>query len=322
MKSSQNLSRRSLLGIAGASTAGLIGGNFAIARDTPRAARALRIAHLTDIHLQPERAAAEGLAQCLKHVQSSGQKPDLLITGGDLIMDGYDADEARTALQWELFTKTMKDHCSLRVEHTLGNHDIWGWNKERSKTSGAEARWGKQWACEVLGLKERFRSYDVGNWHIVHLDSVFPHPTQPFGYLGKLDEHQLDWLKNDLASVGSGKHTLVVSHIPILSITPFVGEADDAFWIKTPGSEMHCDSLAVRTLLESAGNVKACISGHMHRIDAMEFRGIKYFCNGAVCGSWWKGPEYEAAEGYALLDLFEDGNVDCQYVHYGWKARE
>jgi 3',5'-cyclic-AMP phosphodiesterase len=281
----------------------------------------VRLAHLTDIHLQPELSAAEGLADCLRHVQSLQDKPDLIVTGGDLIMDGYDADEARTRLQWELFSKTMKDGCSLRVEHTLGNHDIWGWQKERSKTTGSEPLWGKQWACEVLGLEQRYRSYDIGAWHIVHLDSVFPHPTYQYGYLGKLDEEQLAWLKNDLAAVKPGSHTLIVSHIPILSITPFTEEADNGYWIKTPGSNMHCDSLAVRTVLESAGNVKACISGHMHRLDQLEFRGIKYYCNGAVCGSWWKGPEHEAVEGYALLDLFDDGQVACSYVPYGWKAR-
>jgi 3',5'-cyclic AMP phosphodiesterase CpdA len=324
MEPGTRLSRRSLLATGGVAAAGLVGlGENAAGAQTPqRSQRAVRLAHLTDIHLQPERAAAEGLAQCLAHVQSLADKPDLIVTGGDLIMDGYDAEEARTKLQWELFTQTMRDHCSLRVEHTLGNHDIWGWQKERSKTSGSEPRWGKEWACEVLTMRRRYHSYDVSNWHLVHLDSTFAHPTYQYGYLGKLDDEQIDWLKSDLAAVKPGMHTLIVSHIPILSITPFVGEADDGFWIKSPGSEMHCDSQAVRTILESAGNVRACISGHMHRIDELTFRGIRYFCNGAVCGSWWKGPEHEAREGYALLDLFEDGSVECAYTPFDWKARE
>lgn len=318
-------SRRSILKLAPSLAAGLLPlstGSVALAQTTPRAKRSLRIAHLTDIHLQPERAAADGLAQCLANVQALTDKPDLIVTGGDLIMDGYDADEARTKLLWELFTKTMKDHCSLRVEHTLGNHDIWGWQKERSKTSGSEARWGKNWACEVLGMKQRYHSYDLAGWHIVHLDSTFPHPSYQYGYLGKLDDAQLDWLKADLAAVKPGTHTLVVSHIPILSVTPFVNDADEGFWIKSPGSEMHCDSPVVRKILEDSKSVRACLSGHMHRLDRVDFRGITYFCNGAVCGSWWKGPEFEAVEGYSIVDLYEDGSVDCAYTPYGWKARE
>lgn len=46
----------------------------------------LRIAHMTDVHIQPERGAEEGLLQALEHMQSQGQPPELLLTGGDAVM--------------------------------------------------------------------------------------------------------------------------------------------------------------------------------------------------------------------------------------------
>ena len=103
-----------------------------------RRPRAVRPAHLTDTHIQPECAAVDGFAQCLKHVQNLLDKPQLIVTGGDSIMDGFAADDGRTALRWELFTRVLKDNAGQRTEHTLGNHDIWGWRKSKSGTTGAE----------------------------------------------------------------------------------------------------------------------------------------------------------------------------------------
>jgi len=326
-----NFSRRGLLK---ASAAGAVLGLVASAQASlgkpaaaapvvgAKRARSVRLAHLTDTHIQPEHGAIDGFAQCLRHVQNLADKPQLIVTGGDLIMDGFAADDARTALQWELFTKALKDNSGLRVEHTLGNHDIWGWNKSKSSTTGQERGWGKARALEVLGIARRYHSYDIGGWHIVHLDSVHTDPKDANGYIGKIDDEQMDWLKGDLAAVKPGMHTLVVSHIPILTTTVLLDtpEKDGAF--RVSGGDMHTDSAVLRGLFEKSGHVRACISGHMHRIDRVDFRGIQYRCNGAVSGSWWRGPNAEAFEGYTLVDLFDNGTIECEYVGYGWKARE
>ena len=52
--------------------------------------RVLRIAHLTDIHVQPELHAGEGMAACLRHAQEH-YKPDLVINTGDAIFDSMAA---------------------------------------------------------------------------------------------------------------------------------------------------------------------------------------------------------------------------------------
>lgn len=306
---------------------GMFGLGTRVRADTPLVSasgrkRSFRLAHLTDIHVQPERGAGEGLAQCLDHIAALSDKPDFIATGGDMVMDSFGADDARTKLQWELFTKTLRDHNGLRVEHTLGNHDIWGWHKKPSKTTGEEKLWGKQRALETLGLAKTYHSHDHKGWHIVHLDSVQHDPNDANGYIGRIDEEQLDWLKADLAAVKPGTHTLVISHIPILTVTVMLGEPDKKDNnFRFSGGVMHTDSQALRELFEKSGTVRACISGHIHRLDRIEFRGIRYCCNGAVSGSWWKGPNAEAFEGYTLVDLFDNGDVECHYTGYDWKAR-
>lgn len=99
---------------------------FADTTALPARRRALRLAHLTDVHVQPEKRAAEGLAACLHHVQQLADQPQLILTGGDHVMDSFGSDDARTSLQWNIWHDAVKKECSLPVHSCIGNHDIWG----------------------------------------------------------------------------------------------------------------------------------------------------------------------------------------------------
>jgi len=283
--------------------------------------RALRLAHMTDIHIQPELRAADGFAAALRHMQSLSDKPELVITGGDMVMDTLACDDARAKLQGELFTKTYKNECSLPIQHTLGNHDIWGWQKSRSKMTGAEPSYGKRRAMDVLGMAKSYHSFDRAGWRIICLDSVQPDPNDADGYIGRLDDEQFAWLESDLKATPATTPVLIVSHIPILSITVILNDADPKTNLReVNGGVLHVDSAKIRSLFSRHPNVKLAVSGHIHRLDRVDFQGVTYVCNGAISGSWWKGPNAEASEGYAVIDLFDDGTFANQYVPYGWKA--
>ncbi len=282
--------------------------------------RLIRVAHITDMHIQPERKAFEGVAQCLHHLQGLADKPELVLTGGDLIMDSFEHDAARTKTLWDLWGKTLKDHCSLPVEHCIGNHDIWGWNKKKSGTTGEEAKWGKRWAMDMMGLDKPYRSFDRNGWRFVVLDSVFPNGD---GYIGKLDDDQHAWLEALLNETPATTPVLVLSHIPILTITS-ITNPKDAVVKKHEGSisEMMSDMPRLVKLFDKHRNVKACLSGHIHEVDKVEFQGVTYLCDGAVCGAWWKGKHKDCTEGYALVDLYDDGTVERTYETYGWVPKE
>src|SRR5262245_619880 len=93
----------------------------------PESKRVFRIAHLTDIHVQPEKDAPRGMARALQHAQNLADKPDIIFNGGDSIMDALGADKARTKTQWQVWQSVLRNECSLPVEHCIGNHDVWGW---------------------------------------------------------------------------------------------------------------------------------------------------------------------------------------------------
>jgi 3',5'-cyclic AMP phosphodiesterase CpdA len=254
-----------------------------------------------------------------------GDEPvDLIITGGDTIMDCMEAGRDRTQTQWDLWKKVKADACSLEMRSVVGNHDVWGWTKSKAKTTGAEPLYGKAWACEQFGRALPYESFDRGGWHVVLLDSVFPHGE---GYIGTLDDAQWDWLEKDLAAVPATTPVLIVSHIPILSVHPLATAAagppgkDGKPSFALSGGLVHVDHPKFQALFARHPNVKACLSGHLHIVERIDFGGVTYLCNGAVSASWWKGKHRGTDFGYAVVDLHDDGTLECRYVPYGWTAR-
>ena len=116
---------------------------------------------------------------------------------------------------------------------------------------------------------------------------------------------------------------LVFGHIPILSAAAFFkSQAEESGDWEIPARVMAIDARKLKGLFHKHKNVKVCLSGHLHLVDRVDYLGVSYLCNGAVSGSWWKGPNQEFEPGYAVLDLYDDGTFDNRYVTYGWKFRD
>jgi len=309
-----------LMGLAGATLLTPAWARAAGSRLTSTSKRSVRLAQISDIHLQPELGATKGFAQCLHHLQAQADAPQLILNTGDSIMDAMAEGEARTKVQWGLWQKLLRDECSLKIEPALGNHDYWGIDRKKSGTSGEEPHWGKRWALDELGLEKSYRSFDRFGWHFIVLDSIDPYKDS---YKAQLGEEQMAWLKNDLTKTPKRTPILVMSHIPIISagaILNGVKETSDRN-LEVSGGLMHLDSAEIHKAFREHGNVKLCLSGHLHILDRLEYDGITYLTSGAVCSSWWKGIRLDRFDyGYALVDLFDDGSFQHQYVPYGWKT--
>ncbi|HMK25101.1 MAG TPA: metallophosphoesterase [Chitinophagaceae bacterium] len=284
--------------------------------------RPIRFAHLTDIHVKPGLIPEKGMAKAFQHAQQLDSKVDFIINGGDSIMDALEADKQKTQIQWDLYRSILKKENGLPLYHVIGNHDIWGWFAKTNLPTGQAGKpdndrlYGKVWAMEMLELKNRFYSFDKGNWHFIVLDSTQLNPAG--GYIGKLDPEQFDWLQQELQQTAPDKFICIVSHIPILSICSGLffdkTEANGDLMIKR--NLMHTDFLALKKIFLKYPNIKVCISGHIHLQDELEYLGIKYFCNGAVSGDWWHGPYQEFAPAYAVMELFADGTVKRTMMKY------
>ena len=170
---------------------------------------------------------------------------------------------------------------------------------------------------DELNLKQRYYSFEKDNWKFIVLDSIHPRNTIP-GYVAKLDDEQMDWLKNELEK-SKEKFVCIISHIPILSVcTFFDGSTPHHNRMNVSDNCMHSDATILKNLFHQYQNVKTCLSGHIHLIDELNYLGVNYYCNGAVCGAWWEGDYKEFAPAFAVMNFYNDGTSERELHYYKW----
>ena len=118
------MQRRDLLRQLALTAGGLSLPSLANAQKPSAPKRVLRVAHITDVHIQPLIGAAKGFERCLHHIQSLDIKPDLIINSGDCVMDAHKRTPHNADKQWKLFNEVLKSENNLPVISCVGNHDI------------------------------------------------------------------------------------------------------------------------------------------------------------------------------------------------------
>ena len=314
------LSRRGFLYAAGALSAAAASACQA-APPSGKPERLLRIAHLTDIHIEQRSDARQGMAKALAHAQAQADPPAFILNTGDSIMDSLETPKEYSLARWDLFNEILEQECSLPVVHAIGNHDVFGWGlpPEERAALADDPLFGKGMALQALGLEQRYYSFDQAGWHFIVLDSTHPREIEsPMPYTGKLDEEQRVWLRSDLEATAATTPVCIASHIPILCACEFFdGDlATTGNWV-VPGAWMHIDAGWLRELFLAHPNVRACLSGHAHQHDRVDYLGVRYACNGAVSGNWWHGDYLNCPPSYVMVDFFADGSIGMEFVAYG-----
>lgn len=261
--------------------------------------KVLTIAHITDVHIRPENDIPERFKHCIDEIQQK-HAPDFFLNGGDTIhaADYSDITRDRVLEQWNAW-----DECSQQLNRPiyscLGNHDMWWAAPDEN-----DPMYGKKYVLERLNMPDRYYRFRKNGWHFIILDGNNENVS--------LDEEQRLWLKNELGQIPDSEYALIMSHHPILGISGHFYPSDH-----------HSDFELLTNLFYDSQNVKACISGHMHLLESASYNGVRYFCNGAISGFWWgdgnersagKGYYRETPPGYALLYLYDNGDVEREYV--------
>jgi len=302
-----SLNRRELLKLGAAGAAGLMLPGSAADLDGPPDFTA---AFLADTHVHSLRRAPAGLKAAVEHAMTRPTPPELLLTGGDLVMDILDEGRTSADEQFDLFDAAFEG-VGVPVHHCLGNHDCLG----VYLTSGVPRKnplWGKEYFLQRFGRQRTYTSFDHRGWHFVLLDSV---AIRGRDYVGWVDADQLAWLRRDLAS--TDKPTVVAMHIPLLS-NAWEWEHGTAAPDPKKAIVANCNDV-IRALHK--GPVKLVLGGHLHINESWAFKGVEYANVGAVSGAWWRGPRDGFEEGYALLE-FRGDRVSWRYEDYGWDADE
>lgn len=279
----------------------------------PDKKRALRIAHLTDIHLLDKPHAETCYSRVLHVINTMTDKPDFIINTGDTLMDMNNQTRETVMTRWNVWQKIVQLDNKLPMYSALGNHDVWyGPDAERDAEYKKDKRYGKQWAIEMLNMPARYYAFTAKGWRFIALDSI----NGDIGY--QLDDEQFNWLQSELAR--ATLPVCVFNHVPILSIGAllYFTKRKPLQEITFPSGDMHRDHQRIKDLFHQHARVKLALSGHVHYVDRVEYLGVKYLCNGAVSGNWWSEPLAldEFPPVYTIIDLYEDGTSDSALVTY------
>lgn len=277
--------------------------------------RSLRVAHITDVHITNQPNAETCFARVLKEINALSDKPDLIINTGDTVMDENKQTRETVELRWSIWNKIVKAENKIPMVSALGNHDVWyGPDELLDAEYKKDKRYGKQWAIEELKLPNRYYAFEKRDWKFLALDSI----NGKVGY--SLDEEQFVWLEEELANTPNDQPICVFNHVPLLSVcaTMYLIEREEASNSKYPVGDQHIDAKRIKSLFQKYKKVKLCLSGHVHYIDEVEYLGVKYLCNGAVSGNWWRNPLAldDFPPVYTLIDLYEDGTSEHRTVYY------
>ncbi len=264
---------------------------------------------LADIHVQPEKNATEGFMQAIDTINKL--KPDFVITGGDLIMDALWQTYGRADSLYTLYTETVKSF-DMPVYNTMGNHEIFGIYPS-SGVEKSHPEYGEKMYENRIG--KRYYSFNYNGWYFLILDSV--EDTEKGSYIGKIDEKQIEWIKEELANIDSVSPIVLSTHIPFITIFKqiYYGTTlpNDSSLVIVNGKE-------VLDLFEGH-NLKLVLQGHLHTIEDIYVDGTHFITAGAISARWWTGPNRGFEEGFVLVKV-KDNDFEWEYVDYEWEVEE
>ncbi len=124
-----------------------------------------------------------------------------------------------------------------------------------------------------------YYSFNHGAVHYVVLDNVFWIGN---GYVGYLDDPQLDWLAADLKAVEGGSKVVVFAHIP------FASTITD----RLPGFKRNQSRVANRDRLYELLEPYSAhlLTAHTHENEHILHAGCHEHVLATACGAWWTGP--------------------------------
>jgi 3',5'-cyclic AMP phosphodiesterase CpdA len=316
---SDSSTRRTFLGACGAAAlAGAVPLRASAAQGAREqdARRAFRFVFLPDIHLMHDLRSPQGMEMALTAADRLDPRPDFLVTGGDLIDSLRLKNLAQATELADLFTRIWSANTDLPVHHMMGNHDPAGWSNDEYPREHPE--FGYNLLQRRLPMPHLYYSFDYGAWHFVILHNI--RLVEPGTYLSEFSEEQMTWLREDL-SKHPERPTILFGHFPPVTATEFLdgrAKVQEGAWTLST-QRMSRNPYDLVKAVEGA-NIKAFLSGHIHRLDRVEVMGRTFICSGSVSGAKWRGHDHDTPEGITIVDCHPDGRFDYRYHDYGWNA--
>jgi 3',5'-cyclic AMP phosphodiesterase CpdA len=271
--------------------------------------RKLRFVFYTDVHARTEWDTPIAMARAADAINA--QQADFVITGGDLITDGFQNSAATVAPRWDAYM-AMHNAISSDIYPTIGNHDLVAAMPEDGSPPAPDPR---SIYLDKMGLDSTYYSFDTNGYRFFVLDSIRISQDE-YKYHGYISEKQLEWLKHELSKTPADVPLILVTHIPLL--TTFYTATQGATYSAHPNRVITNNTEVLKIFANH--NLILVLQGHLHIRERLLWRNTTFITGGAVCAKWWRGPWHGTKEGFNVITL-EGNKVDWEYIEYGWQAR-
>lgn len=235
--------------------------------------------------------SAETIPDVIETRRRLGSLPLFGVSCGDIMFDH---------LQFFPDYEKAVQRTGIPFFQVLGNHDVDG----IARTDEASAE------TFLRHFGPTNYSFNRGEVHYVVFDDVL---WIGDGYIGYLNQAQLDWLRADLSFVERGKTVIVFMHIPSYC-TQHVREGK-------PRPDRNLVVVNRDLLYRALEPFKAhVIVGHMHESEHLTDGGAHVHVCGAVCGAWWTGPICGdgTPKGYGVYEI-KGSDVRWRYKSTGFE---
>ncbi|WP_406633243.1 metallophosphoesterase family protein [Amycolatopsis sp. WGS_07] len=194
---------------------------------------ALRFVQISDSHLGftgPANTAVEAsFSEAITQINALGRRPDFVMHTGDLT-------HLSTAAQFDQVKQMMSALDTGHVSTVPGEHD---------SIDDAGQKYRKAFGAGTAG--DGWYSFDVKGVHFIALVN-----TLSLEKLGHLGPDQLEFVRKDVAKLGSDTPIVVFSHIPLFAMYPAWGWGTD-------------DAAQALSYLRRFSSV-TCLNGHVHQL--------------------------------------------------------
>lgn len=245
---------------------------------------------------------------------------DFIVISGDLIRDALRQTEATASAYYKLYVQEISKF-KMPVYSAVGNHEIFGIERDKSLVSTEHPLYGKKMYRHFLG--PNYYSFNYGGIHFISIDDV---DYQNLYYFGGVDSLQLKWLEKDLKTVPKTTPIITFNHIPFMSPGfSFQDFENDLFY--GPQLLKHGDKMYHRHIARNLEDVlkyigerpfPLALSGHYHSAQEGYMIGTdtKYVQTSAITRpdrfDYYKG--FKIRSGFTLYEVKDRKVVSSTFV--------
>jgi len=239
---------------------------------------------------------------------------DFVLITGDLVRDALRGNEATAKGYFKLYIQEISKF-KMPVYSVLGNHDIFGIERDKSLVSQDHPLYGKKMYRHFLG--PNYYSFNYGGIHFVSIDDV---DYQNLYYYGGVDSLELKWLEKDLKPVPKSTPVITLNHIPFMSPGFSFFDFENNMYYG-PSLLKHDGKFYHRHIARNFQDVLKCIgdhpyplalSGHYHAAQEGSYEGTdtKFAQTSAITGpdSFVFNNMFKIRSGFTLYEV-EEGKI-------------